>query len=67
MTKLGKYRVPVNINLLVDSRNKVEARRAVRDIPWDDILRFDYPRAGFVREFVIRVDGQPKIHKIKDN
>lgn len=61
----GKYIVPVQLSLVVNSKNKQTARKAVRDIPWEDIIKFEYPHTGLMKEFVIRVEEQPKISKVK--
>ncbi len=62
---MSKYNVSVKLNLVVDSKNKTTTRRAVKNIPWEDVLYFDHPRAGFIRDFRIRVEEQPKIDKVE--
>ena len=53
---LKKYNVKVDLSLLVEAKNRKSAKNAVNDIPWDEIVDFAYPRAGFIREFRINGD-----------
>ena len=53
---MKKYRVKTNLNMIVEAKNKTVARKAVNDVPWEDVIDFNYPQAGFVREFRINAD-----------
>ena len=62
-----KYIVNVEMNLSVEAATKRIARNSVRNVPWEDIIQFSYPKAGFVREFRINVDENAvKILDVKE-
>ncbi len=57
---MKKYDVKVNLDLVVEAKDRAAAKTAVNDIPWEDVIDFEYPKAGFVREFLIN-GGKGKV------
>lgn len=51
---MKKYRVKVTLEMDVEAKDKRVARKSVREMPWD--LRYRFPAAGFVNEFIIVAD-----------
>ncbi len=63
-----KYQVNVQIELSVEADNKRIARRSVRYIPWEDVIKFQHPKTGLVREFRITADeNAAKILDVKED
>ena len=60
---LPKYLVKVIVDVDVEAKDIKAVRKEVNGIPWPDVLNFEYPRAGFMREVRLRgVKG--KIDKV---
>ncbi len=54
----NKYTVNIKMSLSVEAASKRAARRSVNGAPWDDIINFEYPKAGFIRDFRINVEDK---------
>jgi len=62
----NKYHATINIDLSIEANTKSIARKSIKDVPWEDIIRFEYPTTGFVREFRINASDSPvKILNLK--
>ncbi len=55
---MNKYQVSVNLNLVVETKDRKNCRKEVNDFPWNDLICLDYPKTGFIKEVSIRV-GAP--------
>ncbi len=61
MPGLKKYHVKMDFNLVVEARNNKAARKAINEIPWDEVVDFTYPKVGLIKEFQINASHQQKI------
>ena len=61
---VNKYSVTVSLDIEVEARSKKVARDAVKDIPWDDAIKFEYPEFGLIRDFRIQAAKKAKIIKL---